>query len=119
VGYDLAQAAQLPGSEVQVTLYWHALATPDVACRSFVHLLDAAGQIVAQDDGVPGEGTLPTLGWLPGEYLADSHELLLPSSLAEGEYRLEVGLYDPVTELRLGDGILLDAALRLAAATSP
>ncbi len=116
VGYDLGEAALAPSSPMSLTLYWHALATPDKSYRSFVHLLDANGQIVAQDDGIPGQGKLPSLGWLPGEYLADPRALLMPSGLPEGEYRLEVGLYDPVTDLRLGERVLLETTLRVSAA---
>lgn len=118
-GYDLGEGAAAPGSPVALTLYWHALATPDRSYRSFVHLLDAGGQIVVQDDGVPGKGALPTLGWLPGEYLADARALQLPASLPEGEYRLAVGLYDPVTGARLGERVVLDTVLQVAARALP
>jgi hypothetical protein len=107
-GYDLAESASAPGSPLEVTLYWHARQTPDKNYRVFVHLLDAEGQIVAQHDGAPGEGELPALGWLPGEYVTDTHRLALPSNLPAGEYSLEVGLYDPVTRQRLGEPVLLD-----------
>ena len=89
VGYDLSEAVVAPGSALEVTLYWHALETPDKAYHTFVHLLDANGKIVAQHDGPPGQRTLPTLGWLPGEYLADGHVLTLPIGLPEG--RVSVG----------------------------
>jgi uncharacterized membrane protein len=117
VGYDLADAVQAPGSPLPVTLYWHARGTPDKNYWSFVHLLDANGRIVAQDDGVPGEGRLPALGWLPGEFVPDRHTLLLPPGLPDGEYQLEVGLYDPATEQRLGEQVVLDTALRVSAAS--
>jgi hypothetical protein len=116
VGYDLGEAGFAPGSSLMVTLYWHARATPDRGYYSFVHLVDAEGQIVAQEDGVPGQGKRPALGWLPGEYLVDARTLTLPSDLAEGEYRLEVGLYDPVTDLRLGERVVLQAGLWVTAA---
>jgi hypothetical protein len=108
VGYDLPQAVWTPGSSLPVTLTWHALQTPDKGYHVFIHLLDAQGQVVAQHDGVPGEGELPALGWLPGEYLTDTHRLALPPGLASGDYRLQVGLYDPITEQRPGDPVLLD-----------
>lgn len=96
-GYDLSPGPATPGATLAVTLVWHALETPAANYHVFVHLLDAEGNIVAQDDGPPGEGRMPALGWLPGEYLADSHVLPLPMDLPAGEYRLAVGLYDPVT----------------------
>lgn len=111
VGYALSEASATPGSSVEVTLYWHALQTPAHHYHAFVHLLDAGGKIVAQNDGVPGEGRLPTLGWLPGEFLADRHPLYLPPSLPPGEYRLAAGLYRPVTWQRPAEPVTLGTPL--------
>jgi hypothetical protein len=111
VGYDLREAVRAPGSPLEVTLHWHVLETPGKDYHSFVHLLDAGGEIVAQHDGTPGEGDLPALGWLPSEYLTDTHRLQIPSGLPDGTYRLGVGLYDPVTGQRLGERILLEMAV--------
>ena len=116
VGFDMGESVLAPGAPLPLALYWHALATPGRSYRTFVHLLDPSGQIVAQEDGVPGQGKLPSLGWLPGEYLSDPRSLLLPSNLPAGGYRVEVGLYDPVTNLRLGERVLLEATLRVSAA---
>jgi uncharacterized membrane protein len=116
-GYDLREVPRAPGSPLEVTLHWYALETPDRNYHSFVHLLDAEGAIVAQHDGPPGEGEQPTLGWLPGEYVTDPHRLQLPTDLPDGTYRLEVGLYDPATGLRLGERILLDTLVPVQAGT--
>ncbi|MFN2227428.1 MAG: hypothetical protein ACK2UY_13990, partial [Anaerolineae bacterium] len=110
-GYDLATATPTPDSGLEVTLYWHALGTPAHDYHAFLHLLDGEGNIVAQHDGVPGEGELPTLGWLPGEYLADRHVLSLPADLPPGEYRLAAGLYRPVTWQRPAEPIILDTPI--------
>jgi len=114
-GYDLREAIRAPGSPLEVTLHWFALQTPDRNYHSFVHLLDAGGAIVAQHDGPPGEGEQPTLGWLPGEYVTDTHLLQLPTNLPDGTYRLGVGLYDPSTDLRLGERVLLDTPVPVQA----
>jgi hypothetical protein len=98
-----------------VTLHWHALETPDKDYHTFVHLLDAEGSIVAQDDGVPGDGELPSRGWLPGEYLVDHRVLQLPFDVADGVYTLGVGLYDPATGERLGERTLLDTVVTVQA----
>ncbi len=108
MGYDVREAIRAPGSPLEVTLHWHALETPDKGYYSFVHLLDEEEEIVAQHDGPPGESELPTLGWLPSEYLTDTHLLQLPFDLDDGIYRLAVGLYDPITGQRLGERLLLD-----------
>jgi hypothetical protein len=108
MGYDMREAVRAPGSPLEVTLHWHALETPDRNYHSFVHLLDAEDNIVAQHDGPPGEGELPTLGWLPGEYLTDTHLIQLPFDLTDGVYRLGVGLYEPTTSIRLGERVILN-----------
>lgn len=113
VGYDLTTTTPAPGSPVEVTLYWHALGTPAHHYQAFVHLLDAGGNIVAQHDGVPGRGRLPTLGWLPGEYLVDRHVLTLPAGLPMGEYRLAAGLYRPITWQRPADPITLNTTINV------
>jgi hypothetical protein len=115
LGYDVLDAAYAPGSLLEVTLHWHALDTPDGAYHTFVHLLDMDGNIMAQDDGPPGDGGLPTRGWLPGEYLADHRVLQLPFDLSDGGYYLGVGLYDPATGVRLGERILLDMVVSVQA----
>jgi hypothetical protein len=108
IGYDLPEAVHTSDSPLEITLHWHALETPDRDYHTFVHLLDTSDAIVAQDDGPPAGGEAPTLGWLPGEYVTDTHRLPLPAGLPNGEYRLEVGLYDPTTGARLGEPAILD-----------
>jgi hypothetical protein len=111
-GYDLEGTAA-PGTMAALTLYWQALQTPGRPYYSFVHVLDEAGHIVAQHDGVPGEGELPAPGWLPGETLPDRHIVALPAGLPPDDYRLGVGLYDPRTGQRLGERIILDTPLTI------
>jgi hypothetical protein len=108
IGFDMREAVRAPGSPLEVTPHWHVLETPHRHYHTFIHLLDAEGEIVAQHDGPPGDGELPTLGWLPSEYLTDTHLLQLPFDLADGVYRLAAGLYDPVTSQRLGERLVLN-----------
>ncbi len=85
----------------RLTLYWQALAEMDTSYTVFVHVLDTSGRIVAQRDAVPGNGTLPTTGWLPGEVIADGYEVSLPPGVPPGRYTVAVGLYDAATGRRL------------------
>jgi hypothetical protein len=57
--------------------------------KVFVHLLDGAGALVAQDDRA-----LQLTGAETGSGLA-AYGLRLPAELAPGDYRLVGGLYDP------------------------
>jgi hypothetical protein len=87
-----------------VPLVWRADAETPTDYRVFVHLVDDAGNIVAQSDAAPANWTRPTTGWLPGEYILDSHTLTLPATLPPGALSLRVGLYDPDSGERLVSG---------------
>jgi 4-amino-4-deoxy-L-arabinose transferase-like glycosyltransferase len=95
-----------PGGIVRVTLEWSALGEMSEDYAVFVHLLDGEGQVVAQHDGQPGGGFLPTSSWNLGERVEDRHGLLIPQDTAPGEYLLVAGLYLPTTgeRLRVLDG---------------
>ncbi len=118
IGYDLA-AEPRPGGRVSLTLYWQATAKMSVSYTVFVHLLAPDGRFGGQHDGVPGDGALPTSGWVPGEYLRDEHVFTVRPEAEPGPYVLEVGLYDGVSGQRLlvrdsdgrevGDRLLLTA----------
>ena len=101
VGYDV-QAPSGASRSLTLTLTWQALAPMSTPYKVFVHLVGDNEQIVAQRDSVPGDGELPTTGWIANEYLTDRYVLELPPSLAPGDYSLYVGFYDPQTTVRLG-----------------
>ena len=96
--------APLSGESCDVPLVWRADATTTTRYRVFVHLVDAAGTIVAQSDAEPASWTRPTTGWLPGEFVTDVHTLILPETIPPGPLALRVGLYDPDTGSRLTSG---------------
>lgn len=77
---------------VQVTLYWLALQDLSQDYTSFVHVVDAGGNVIAQHDGSPDQGLTPTTRWLPGEIVADRHNISL-QSISPGAYRLTAGMY--------------------------
>ncbi len=94
IGYASEATAAGPGQSAQVTLYWQSLAPMDRSYTRFVHLIDAAGKVWAQLDGVPLGNLRPTTSWLPGEYLTDTITLPIGIDVPSGNYRLEIGLYD-------------------------
>jgi hypothetical protein len=104
VGYDIVfDAAQ---NEMELTLYWQARQEIPLSYKVFVHAYDAESRRLAQHDSEPGQGRFPTSGWLPGEYIADSHTLIFEHARPAVE-TIWVGLYDPASGQRLP---LLDAA---------
>jgi hypothetical protein len=96
LGATLSPSPLPPGSPtLTATLVWRAETETPTSYRVFVHLVDEAGQIVAQSDGEPAGWTRPTTGWLPGEFVPDVHTLNL-TTVPPGVYQLNIGLYDPV-----------------------
>jgi hypothetical protein len=82
------------GQSISVTLAWQALKETSQDYKTFVHLLNADGQLVAQSDAVPAGWTRPTSGWQSSEFVSDTHTLDLKRNLPPGEYRLIAGMYD-------------------------
>lgn len=101
-GYTLTPAAAQRGDILQITLFWEAFSVPGGRYKTFLHLVDAGGQIVSQFDGEPGNGLNLTTLWQPEQgVFADRYGVLVPVSTPPGVYRLLVGLYDVSGEPRL------------------
>jgi len=89
--------------DVSLTLWWRATAAPETDYTIFVHLYDAAGNLVAQADGVPNDGLSPTRIWQPGDVVRDVHRFpsgtVVPESgtFLVGAYRPDTGERAPVT----------------------
>jgi hypothetical protein len=88
------------GNWLMVWLHWHALTALASDTRYFVHVLDADGNVVAQDDGVHVKYTRPSSQWQADEMISDLIELPL-WNLKPGTYRISVGLTNPDTGERL------------------
>ena len=118
LGYDVDRQIVSPGDSLHLTLYWRALAEVDTSYTVFTHLTDDQGQIWGQRDSIPGQGTLPTSSWLPGEYITDEYEIAVRVDAPPGQYAIEIGMYELATMIRLpvfdaqgtgvGDRILLE-----------
>jgi len=92
-GYSVLTPEPTGGDVLQVALHWEALAPVGVRYKVFVHLVDAAGVIVAQRDSEPGGGARLTTGWAPGEGVTDLYGLLIPPDTPPGDHVLRVGMY--------------------------
>lgn len=123
LGYSLGRETVPVGDVLPLTLHWQALAEIEGRYKVFVHLLDARERVIAQRDAEPGSGVRPTTIWEVGDTLADNYGVLIPPDTPPGEYRIEVGMYNPVTGARLpvsvkgrpaGDRVLL-GSVRVAA----
>lgn len=92
---------QLTDGQLHLTLFWQALTSPAIDYTVFVHVRNAAGETVAQQDSQPVGGNYPTSHWQAGETIIDPVTLNLPAELPPGQYKLVVGLYRLDTLARL------------------
>jgi hypothetical protein len=116
--YEMSSDQLLPGSDLDLTLYWRALQSVDEEYTVFVHLRGSDGSTISQDDYPPLSNLYPTYYWSEGETVPDPRVLPVPGDVAPGWYRLEVGLYGSRDEQRLpvmddggtvlGDFVVLD-----------
>lgn len=88
-GYTLSQQA----GQLNLTLYWQALAAGQEDYLRFVHLLDpAGGPPLSQSDGMPRANSYPTSQWAIGEVVSETVTLMV-GDVPAGAYQLAIGLY--------------------------
>ena len=90
---ELLQARFRPGDIVALSLRWRALAAIPAPYVVFVHLIGPDGNLVAQEDVQPLQGTRPTTTWVAGLALWDPHQVYLPANAPQGTYQVRVGMY--------------------------
>jgi hypothetical protein len=90
-----------PGDSLTVRLNWRATRFIHRDYTVFVHLVGPDGTLLAQTDGQPRGGFIPTSYWPPRQQVADEHTLTIPTDAPPGDYRLLVGWYDLATMQRL------------------
>jgi hypothetical protein len=86
----------VPGN-LSLALQWEALSQPQADYTRFTHIVNEAGEIVAQADSQPVQNTYPTGIWSEGEVVLDSYDIPVPS----GQYDVYIGLYQLDTGERL------------------
>lgn len=105
VGYDVSPNSPTTAAPITITLYWQVIEPLSADYTSFVHILAAGGQRIAQNDHRPGGEFYPSHLWRPGELLRDRHNINLDQP---GTYRLKVGMYvqsETGTLINLGDSL--------------
>ncbi|MFN8440777.1 MAG: hypothetical protein U0175_08415 [Caldilineaceae bacterium] len=71
-------ASQIVSGSVELKLAWRSLRSrPDIDATIFVHLVDAAGNLLAQQDARPLGGQYPTFIWDQDEVVVTTHQLAL------------------------------------------
>ena len=109
-----------PGDEIRVTLVWEPLGGMMEDCSVFTHVIGPDGQMRGQDDGVPVYGGYPSLRWVRGREVRDTHVVKIDEKTPPGDYEVQAGAYVmrtgerwPVLDRTLaekgqGDRVLLD-----------
>ena len=101
VGYTLPVEKVVAGESFPLTLYWRALDETSTSYTVFVHVVGPDGIIRGQWDSVPGDGRMPTTGWLNGEVVTDPFIVPMEDNAPPWQYAIYVGMYDPLTGERL------------------
>ena len=100
-----------PNDQLTVWLYWQTLETSPAPLKTFVHLMGDSPQPVTQDDQFPQNGRISSTDWQMGMIYRDVFVLPL-ADISAGEYRLQIGWYNPETGERLqvnqGDSLIID-----------
>jgi hypothetical protein len=90
-----------PGDAVLIAIDWRTRLPVEDPFKVFIHVYDQEGNLVAQRDGEPVNGLRPLTSWSPEETIKDRIAMRLPTTLLPGTYVVRLGLYDPVSGLRL------------------
>jgi len=102
VGYSLAQAKTESAYQVHLDLYWQASKPVAGDYKVFVHWSDEKDTVLTQQDRRPCDDMRPTWTWRFGEVVADHYTLALPLDRRSSKQTvLYVGMYDPLTGVRL------------------
>jgi hypothetical protein len=80
------------GDTITVKLTYEAWASGLPDGIGFVHVLDASGMHIAQDDHIPQYGAYPTDMWAAGECIREEYSLQIPPT-ASGELKVQTGFY--------------------------
>jgi len=78
--------------------------------QSYVHLYSDelindkiyVNGLIAQHDGTPECGIMPTVRWEPGEIIADPHKIILPDDIDVTQMTIYAGMYNLITGERMG-----------------
>lgn len=100
IGYDLRPRSLVQG-KFYVVLHWRAEQSRGEKYVGFIHAWSRNGVMCGQDDHQVLNGAFGTDRWQQGQVVLDAFEVDVSACPGEKEFRLKVGLYDPVNSERL------------------
>lgn len=107
VGYEMRARELTRGGFLDAALYWKLLQAVNYNYQVTLQLLNGNGENVAQYDEMPLSEFLPMTRWNVNELYREPLRLKIPPTLAPGEYRAIVKLYEPRSGEVLGETLEL------------
>jgi hypothetical protein len=107
LGYAIENETITAGEPLHLTLYWQTDIPITGTYKVFTHLLgevwnaETGNFLWGQQDNEPVNGKRPLSTWRTGELIVDSYAMPTALNGVNGRYTLEIGLYNPVTGIRL------------------
>ncbi len=96
LGYAPVPSSTMRGGHtLRVVVEWRAERKIGKPYVTLAHLIDSRGHVWAQEDREPIYGIIPPSSWDPGDIMRDQYTFELPVTMPPGDYRLEVGIWDP------------------------
>ncbi|MCP5095912.1 MAG: hypothetical protein GY943_10190 [Chloroflexi bacterium] len=93
-------AELLPHNQLRITMEWEQGTAVSQNLNSFIHIIDVDG-IMAQDDAPPGGTLWQPNWWQPGIIVEDQRIIQLAEPFDPEMHQIQVGLYQPETNVRL------------------
>ncbi|MCO5189488.1 MAG: hypothetical protein M9918_14980 [Anaerolineae bacterium] len=119
LGLDPAETTVQPGTTATFTVSWRLPEAQTRDLKTFYHLVDESGTIVAQRDQRPVNGRWPLPVWQAGEEVTEVVSIVLPADVPPGKYDLNIGWYDAAGRLLLeedsADRVQVEQALTVIA----
>ena len=82
---------------IKLTYGFFVLKPVEFDMSIFVQLVDEKGNYVYSDYWKACRGIYPANRWVPGEEVGETYNMLLPSKVPPGRYKLSMALVDPLT----------------------
>ncbi len=94
LGYS-AERDYLPaGDFYRLALFWVADARLPEDYSVSIRLLNSEGEVTLSRTSEPSAGRYSTTTWEEGEMVRDNHAIRVPKDLPEGQYRLQLAVFD-------------------------
>ncbi len=94
LAYQREHLTRRDGNRLRLALYWKPVGRLPTSLKVSARLLDAAGEMIAQQDSLPVHNAYPTTAWRAGEVVRDVYDLPLPEG-SGGGIRVLVIVYNP------------------------